>query len=133
MEELYEELDNIENSLPHIPPFEALRLYFSQPLEACPSAMMDAYYLHLMEAEQAVREYNTLPYDGGLWDQPLQLLRIFTVIRSERNQYERIRFEKANKKVKAKQAVPGSSSMLTGKRTREIGISPNSNLPPKSS
>jgi hypothetical protein len=121
LEELYEELDNIENSLPHIPPFEALRLYFSQPLEACPSAMMDSYYLHLMEAEQAVREYNTLPYDGGLWDQPLQLLRIFTVVRSERNQYERIRFEKMKKK---------SSKMSSGQQTPNAGAFKASDLPP---
>ena len=91
-------MDNIENSLPQIPPFEALRLYFAQPLEACPTAMMDDYFIYLMETEQATREYNTLPYNGGLWDQPLQLLRVFSVIRSERNQYERIRFEHLKKK-----------------------------------
>ncbi len=89
--------------------------------------------MFLLSAEQSAREYHVMPFEGGLWDQPLLMTTIFDTIRTERNQCERIRFEKANKKVKAKQAVPGSSSMLTGKRTREIGISPNSNLPPKSS
>jgi hypothetical protein len=109
MDGIFEELDRIENVLPSMPPFEALRLYFAQPLEVCPTAMMDRYHLFLMEAEQASREYHVLPFDGGLWDQPLTLLRAFSIIRSERNQYERIRMEKVTKKMKRQSSDMGNT------------------------
>jgi len=125
MDGIFEELDRIETVLPSIPPFEALRLYFSQPLEVCPTAMVDPYHVYLMEAEQASREYHVLPFDGGLWDQPLALLRSFTIIRSERNQYERIRMERVTKKMKKGK---GSSSDMGN--TPNVPAFQGSDLPP---
>ena len=123
LKDLFEELDYIEEVFPDIPPFEALRLYFTAPKEVCPTSMIDPYLMFLMEAEQASREYHTLPFEGGLWDQPKVLLEVFSSIRTERNHYERIRFEKLQKKSKSKV----SESNTAG----SIMTSPNTNLPPR--
>ena len=93
-------IDNIEENFPSMPPFEALKMYFSGPQEACPESLVDPYFQFLLETEQSAREYHQLPFAGGLWDQPRQLLDIFTTIRSERNQYERVRFERMKRKSK---------------------------------
>ena len=77
----------------------------------------------LLDAEQASREYHTLPYGGGLWDQPLALLVAFTSIRYERNQFERIRIDKMKK-----------SSNKGGSQTpglKQVTQSPNEDLPPR--
>lgn len=121
---------NIERVFPDIPPFETLRLYFSQPLEVCPTSLLDPYFMFLLASEQSAREYHVLPFDGGYWDQPLLLSTIFDVIRTERNQYERIRFEKAKKKGTQTPSTPG---MLSGKAIRDIAVSPNASLPPRTS
>lgn len=99
-----------------------MRLYLTDPVEVCPTSLMDPYIMYLLEAEQAVREYHTLPFEGGLWDQPMALLEAFVAIRSERNQYERLRWDKIEKGQKRKSD--------TGDRTL---ISPNENLPPRQS
>ena len=125
LDDIFEELTIVEETFPDIPPFEALRLYFTSPLEVCPTAMMDPYLVFLIEAEQAAREYNVLPYDGGLWDQPRALLNIFSAIRTERNHYERIRFEKIDRKMKSKGAIGP-------RKAGDILQSPNTNLPPAS-
>ncbi len=92
-----EELDYVLDKYPDMPPFEALQTYFRNPHEVCPTALVGLDLAHLIEAEQATREYHTLPFDGGLWDQPQVLLEIFSLIRTERNQYERIRIAKLSK------------------------------------
>lgn len=120
LEDLFDELDTVEENFPSMPPFEALRMYFT---EACPQSILDPYYMFLLETEQSAREYHKLPYGGGLWDQPRQLLDVFTTIRSERNQYERIRYEQMERKNKTAQAsndLPGAK-MLTR----------NEDLPPR--
>ena len=79
--------------------------------------------MFLLETEQSAREYHQLPFDGGLWDQPRQLLDIFTTIRAERNQYERIRYEQMERKSKKAQAtndMPGAKSLTM-----------NEDLPPR--
>ena len=124
LEDLFEELTRIENTLTNIPPFEVLRLYFVQPKEACPTSMLDPYFQYLIDAEQASRDYHVLPFDGGLWDQPLQLLQIFTAVRYERAHYERIRFERIEKKMKSKSgqgqnAIPSPNEALPP-RTRDL-------------
>jgi hypothetical protein len=125
------ELSKIEESFPDIPPFEALRLYFSQPLEICPTSLLDPYEMFLIEAEYAAREYHRLPFEGGLWDQPLVMLRIFDTVRSERNHYERIRMETVAKKNAKTHRQAQTSSMLSGKQLREVATSPNTTLPPR--
>jgi len=120
LENLFEELDKVEDNFPSMPPFEALRMYFT---ETCPQSIMDSYYMFLLETEQSAREYHQLPFDGGLWDQPRQLLDIFTTIRSERNQYERIRYEqmeRKNKKAQATSDMPGAKNLTM-----------NEDLPPR--
>jgi len=107
MEGLFDEMEAIEDHFLNIPPFEILRTYFIDP-EVCPTALIDSYLVFLIEAEQAVREYHTLPFPGGLWDQPLKLLEAFTTIRYERNQYERIRIEVMRAKSKKSTARPGT-------------------------
>lgn len=123
LEGLLEELSNIEENFPSMPPFEALRMYFSSPQEACPQGINDPYFHFLLEAEQAAREYHQLPYAGGLWDQPRQLLDIFAAIRSERNQYDRIRYERMDRKSKSK-GNTGNSLPLKSARINE-------DLPPR--
>ena len=104
---MFDELDIIEQALPSMPPFEVLRTYFNQEVEVCPTAMIDAEDLFMLETEQACREYHKLPFEGGLWDQPLKLLENFEVIRAERNQFERIRFEQLKRKEKVKENNQG--------------------------
>lgn len=118
-EEILEELGIIEENFPDMPAFEALKLYFPA---VCPTSLTDHHLLFYIETEQAVREYNTLPFDGGLWDQPYLLLEIFTVIRSVRNQYDRIRFEEMSKK--AQKTGHGSQG-------KTIHTSLNEELPPR--
>ena len=120
---LLEELSKIEDNFPSMPPFEALRMYFSAPQEACPQSITDPYFAFLLETEQSAREYHQLPFSGGLWDQPRQLLDIFTAIRSERNQYERIRYEKMDKKAKK----AGNTGNALPLKSATI----NENLPPR--
>lgn len=96
-------------------------MYFVSPIEVCPTSILDAYLWFILEAEQAVREYHTLPYDGGLWDQPNPLLDAFTAIRIERAQYERVRFERMRKK----------SEKGGGQQDMKFR-SPNVDLPPRS-
>jgi len=124
LDDIFEELDLIEEIFPDIPPFEALRLYFTSPKEVCPTSMMDPYLVFLIEAEQAAREYHIMPYAGGLWDQPRALLSVFSSIRIERNHYERIRFEKLDKK--------HNKRAIGSKQAGGILDSPNTNLPPAS-
>ena len=118
LEDVFEALEEIEEIFPDIPPFEALRLYYSQPKEVCPTSMIETYMMYLMEAEQAAREYHLMPYSGGLWDQPQALLQVFSAIRVERNQYERIRFDKIKAKTKKGQGkqdagtIPQTTSSL---------------------
>lgn len=119
LSEVLDELDKVSECIPDIPAFEALRLYF---VSVCPTGLIDPLVLFYIEAEQAVREYHTLPFKGGLWDQPKLLLDMFTVIRSERNQYERIRMEEISRKAKKS----GS-----GKGGKNIFSSPNEGLPPR--
>tara|TARA_B100000424_G_scaffold271651_1_gene275506 strand:- start:473 stop:928 length:456 start_codon:yes stop_codon:yes gene_type:complete len=123
-EDLLDELNNIEENFPSMPPFEALRMYFSGPQEACPESLVDPYFNFLLETEQSAREYHQLPFAGGLWDQPRQLLDIFTTIRSERNQYERVRYERMERKSKQKQSAGGNALPLKSATINE-------DLPPR--
>lgn len=102
-----------------MPTFEILRTYFAQPLEICPTGLIDDQDLFLLEVEQACREYYKLPFDGGLWDQPYKLIQAFAQIRQERNQYERARMEELKRDGKSKKKVPGHDPFQ----------SPNLNLP----
>lgn len=122
MEGLFEEMEAIEDHFLNIPPFEILRTYFIDP-EVCPTALIDSYLVFLIEAEQAAREYHTLPFSGGLWDQPLKLLEVFTTVRYERNQYERVRVEAIRAKSKKSTVRPGVES---------LSQSTASHLPPRS-
>jgi hypothetical protein len=97
--DIFELLSDWEDIFPDMPPFEAARLYLMHdPIEVCITSLMDPYTLFLIEAEQASRDYQALPYDGGLWDQPKVLLDAFTAIRSERSHFDRIRLEKFKNK-----------------------------------
>ena len=116
---LWEVLDDISIIFPSMPVFEILKLYFSQPLEICPTSLVDSQSLILLETEQACREYNKLPFGGGIWDQPNIILESFSIIRTERNQYERTRFEQLDKKDKKS----------TEKKNNPFS-SPNFDLPP---
>ncbi len=99
-----------------MPPFEILRTYFISP-EVCPTPLTDPYLVYLIELEQAVREYHTLPYEGGYWDQPLAMIEAFAAIRSERNQFELIRFERLKKKAKNRgKAVSGPNEIRPPRR-----------------
>lgn len=93
-EDVFELLSDWEEIFPDLPPFEAARLYLHEPIEVCITSLIDPYSLYVIEAEQACRDYQVLPYDGGLWDQPNVLIEAFSIIRMERNHFERIRFEK---------------------------------------
>lgn len=123
LDDLFDELTTIEENFPSMPPFEALRMYFSGPLEACPQSMLDPYHSFLLETEQSSREYHQLPFAGGLWDQPRQLLDVFTTIRAERNQYDRIRYERMDRKSKK----AGSSGNPLALKSASI----NEDLPPR--
>ena len=113
----------IETQLPDIPPFEALKLYFLNPVEVCPTSLIEDSLIFLLETEQAAREYNTLPFGGGLWDQPTVLLSAFSTIRAERNHFERIRMEEIRSKQKRENTgTPGA---------RTIHRSDNEALPPR--
>ena len=121
MEEFIEEMDDIADHFLNMPPFEILRTYFISP-EVCPTALTDNYLVYLIELEQAVTEYNTLPYDGGYWDQPLLMIEAFNAIRSERNQFERVRIEtmKAKAKTKGKGGKSGSPNEDRPPRRKNI-------------
>ena len=98
MEGVLQELVLLEWEKPDAPPFELLRTYFMEP-EVCVTAMYDEHadYIGL---EQAARDYHTLPFDGGLLDQPKVLLNAFRVVAAERNQWERIRMERTDREMK---------------------------------
>lgn len=115
-ESIISKLDKYQEVFPDAPPFELLTLWFTRPKELCLTSILDPQLGLLLDTESACKEYRTLPYGGGLWDQPLALLEAFDLIRSERNQFERIRIEKLNtttKKVKPDSQVvskiPGRS------------------------
>jgi len=120
LNELFEVMDEIDDHYLNMPSFEVLRTYFISP-EVCPTALSDSYMIFLIDAEQAAREYHTLPYGGGLWDQPLALISAFNTIRSERNQFERVKIEAMKRKSKTKDS--------TG--DKQTGSSPNESLPPR--
>lgn len=123
LEGLFEELERIEEHYPNIPPFEALRTYFISP-EVCPSSIIDPYLVYLIELEQAAREYHTLPYSGGLLDQPIALLDAFSAIRSARNEFDRVRLDKLREDAK-KAGKGGTGKEIPGLR------SPRGHLPPR--
>jgi len=123
-DDLLDELDAIYERLPEMPIFEILQNFFRQPVEVCPTSLLESYILFLIDAEQASREYHTLPYTGGLWDQPSLLLDCFTQIRYERNQYDRIRMQRMAKKAK-KSGVAGSDQSIAHPSTSEaLGLPP---------
>jgi len=92
-EDFMEVLLSLEMEKPDVPPYELVRTYFSTP-EYCPIGSVDFEYQRLLTLEAAARQYHTLPYAGGLLDQPNCLIDAFDIIASERNQYERIRYDK---------------------------------------
>lgn len=105
-----------------MPPFEILRTYFNSP-EVCPTALTDPYLVYLIELEQAVREYHTLPFGGGYLSQPLAMIDIFAVIRAERNQFERVKIETLKKKTKKGQGKSGSQNEDRPPRKRNLDVS----------
>jgi len=97
-EGIFEELETLEAVFPHLSPFEILRSYFSQPREVCPTGIVDPHHNFLLEMEFSCREYNCLPFEGGLLDQPLILMEVFRTIQAEKASYERSRMSKMKKK-----------------------------------
>jgi hypothetical protein len=47
--------------------------------------------------ESACFNYHCLPYDGGIFDQPLYLMEAFNIIRSTKNRYENKNIEEITK------------------------------------
>lgn len=125
MEGVLQELIELEWEKPDAPPFELLRTYFMDP-EVCVTAMYDtsADYIGM---EQAARDYHTLPYDGGLLDQPKMLMDAFRIVASERNQWERIRMERTDREMK-KQEMQMKAQQGAGRGGRPSGGRPG--LPP---
>tara|TARA_R100000458_G_C8275331_1_gene250385 strand:+ start:1803 stop:2312 length:510 start_codon:yes stop_codon:yes gene_type:complete len=123
MEGVIEELVNLEWEKPDAPPFELLRTYFMNP-EVCMTSLAFEG-TDLIGLEQQTRNYNTLPFDGGLLDQPTVLLQAFDVISSERNHWERIRMERTNRDMK-KQQMQQKAKMNQGPQgpPRPIGKIP---------
>lgn len=100
LDDIYDLMEEWETIFPDMPPFEMIQTWFRYPLEVCPTSLVDPYYAFMLEAEASCREYKVLPYDGGLWDQPLALIQAFETIRTERNHFERIRIDRMEQKAK---------------------------------
>ena len=109
IDDLFIELAIANEFHPNTAPFEVLRQFFNSDKEICPTSLVDPYLTFLIEAEHASREYHTLPFDGGLWDQPLQLIEVFNSIATERNRFDRQRIEKLTKSTKKGKPAMGSS------------------------
>lgn len=124
IEDLLDEIDRIGEALPMMPPFEILQNFFKQPIEVCPTSLLELYIMYLIDSEQAVREYNTLPYSGGLWDQPNALLECFTQIRYERNQYERIRMERIARKTSKQNIDTPGKTIAKPSASEAVGLLP---------
>ena len=123
MEGVVEELVSMEWEKPDAPPFELLRTYFMDP-EVCMTSMAFEG-TDLIGLEQQTRNYNTLPFKGGLLDQPNVLMQAFDVISAERNHWERIRMRRTETKMK-KQEMLNKQKMAAGRQgpPRPIGRIP---------
>ena len=119
IDDLFIELARANDYHPNTSPFEVLRFFFNEGKEICPTSLVDPYLNFLIETEHASREYHALPFEGGLWDQPLQLLEVFNAIATERNRFERQRIEEVTKKGKSgkssnQPALPPRQSNFNG-------------------
>jgi len=55
--------------------------------DLCPLSLMDDWCGYWIEVEASCSEYNVLPFEGGLLDQPQLVIEIFSSIRKGRNSY----------------------------------------------
>ena len=101
MEGVLEKLVQMEWEKPDAPPFELLQTYFASP-EVCVTSLSDES-IDLIALEQSSRDYHSLPFGGGILDQPKALMTSFSIIASERNQWERIRMERTDRKMRQEQ------------------------------
>lgn len=88
---------------PQMPSFEFLRtLLKSKNPEICLTAFIEQGLGELIDLESACHAYRTLPFEGGLLDQPQLFLDAFETIRSERNRYENFKNQALFDKMKSK-------------------------------
>lgn len=100
-DDFLERLDELSRVFPEVPEFELVQMHFKNPFEMCLTGIADPEIVELIELESACTKYNTLPYAGGLQDQPTVILEAFSAIREAENEYNAKKFaaqaDKANR------------------------------------
>jgi hypothetical protein len=101
-----------ERYFPDQPSFEFIQGAFkARNGEVCLTAFIDESLGELVDLESHCEAYHELPYDGGIFNQPQLFLDAFSIIRTERNRYEKVRADKMMKNLKT-----GSGSGSTTKK-----------------
>jgi len=88
-EEVLEKIEDFGSVWPDMPPFEVVMNYFKNPKELCITSLYDQNSARLIELEAACDKYHSLPYEGGIEDQPTIFLEAFAALREAQNEYYR--------------------------------------------
>lgn len=105
-----------EEYFPDAPSFELLKRFIRK--EVCLTAYVDFELGELVDLEDSCHNYHCLPYDGGLFDQPIYLLQAFNVIRGEKNKYEKIKADKLLSDLKSSGSSGGSKTVKVQPKPR---------------
>lgn len=57
------------------------------PKQLCPVGLLDPKVSELMEMAYLCKEYGTLPYAGGLWDQPRRIIEGLKIVAEAKAQF----------------------------------------------
>jgi hypothetical protein len=88
-----------------IPAYIALQRFYSflgWEKEVCVTGLVDEEYIKILEWAIDCKNMAALPYPGGYFDQPNQLIEAFQAVQSTLAEYERIKMENATRKGKGK-------------------------------
>lgn len=103
------------------PRFHPVTIIFNQfnnrqnNLPICMTSFWDQFVGALIDLERSASEYNVLPYQGGLLDQPQYIIDAFKIIRINDAMYQREKMERDKSEAKASAAKQKSKTPLIRK------------------
>jgi hypothetical protein len=98
-----------EEYFPDAPSFELLKRFVRK--EICLTAYIDFELGEFVDLEDSCHNYHSLPYAGGLFDQPIYLMQAFNVIRGEKNKYEKTKADKLLSDLRSSGGSGGSKTV----------------------
>lgn len=101
LEEFFEICVKLYPTVPAYLSLQRLHSFLSWEKEVCVTGLLDEDYIQVLNWAVSCKDMSALPYPGGFFEQPNQLIEAFEVVNSTISQYEKIKMDSISKKGKS--------------------------------